>query len=132
MLVVVRSLTIAAPAGRVWDRLMDPAERPRRWRGPLGATDASTWIDQLDPPRHLGLWRSGRPSSRVDVWLEPLPGGGSTLVTWREALGNGEHRLDGAALWARIAMNLLHLLGPALEVVVRSDLRRLRDRTHEG
>jgi len=132
MLVVVRSLTIAAPAGRVWDRLMHPAERPRRWRGPPGATDAPGWIEQLDPPRHLGLWRSGRLSSRVDVWLEPLPGGGSTLVTWREALGDGEHRRVGAAPRAGIAMIPLHLLGPALEVVVRSDLRRLRDRTHEG
>ncbi|HMJ79973.1 MAG TPA: hypothetical protein VK592_02885 [Candidatus Dormibacteraeota bacterium] len=129
MLVVVRSLTIAAPAGRVWDRLMHPAERPRRWRGPPGATDAPGWIDQLDPPRHLGLRRSGRLSSRVDVWLEPLPGG-STLVTWREALGSGEHRRDGAG--ARLAMIPLRLLGPALELVVRSDLRRLRDRIDEG
>ena len=154
MPVTVRSLTIRAPAARVWARLADVPRQPD-WMhdlrtvellddGPLGVGTRAVGtvrmfglsqvdpveIDAFEPPRHLGLRHLGAFKGRGDLWVEPLPGG-ATRVVWREEL-----RADAAALGlpARLAPvfeALDPLLGPVFELTFRSDLRRLRDQLVE-
>ena len=151
MAVIVRSLTIRATPAAVWAVLID-LERQSAWMhdlkaitpaspGPVAigfravgrvrmfgvAQDDPIEVTALDPPRHYGLRHEGAFSGRGDFWLEPLPGGRSTRVTWREEL-----RPRAVALRLPVALDpLLSLLAvvgsPVFAWIFRSDLRRLRD-----
>lgn len=147
---IVRSLTIRAPAARVWALLADVPRQPE-WMhdlrsvellgdGPLGVGTRAVGtvrifglsqadpveIDAFEAPRHLGLRHRGAFEGRGDLWVEPLPGGAAQVV-WREELRADAVALGLPARLGPLVAALDPLLGPVLELVFRSDLRRLRD-----
>ncbi len=154
MPVIVRAITIRAPAEAVWAVLADLGRQPE-WmhdlksvrvlgEGPIGEgtravgevrmfglrVEDPVEIDAFEPGRHFGLLHQGAFRGRGDLWLEPLPGGRTARVTWREELraDPSAFRLPRAAdrLARALEPMLDRLLGPPLEVVFRADLRRLR------
>ena len=156
MPVIVRALTFPVPPATVWELLVDLDRQPA-WMhdlksvtslssGPLtvgyravgrvrmfGVTQEDPIeVTYLDPPRHYGITHGGAFTGRADFWLEPLPGGRTTRVTWREEL-----RPDVRALGLPVALGpLLRLLdplfSPLFEAIFRADLRRLRELSISG
>ncbi len=153
--VTVRTITIRAPTDTVWAVLADLERQPEWMRdlksvrvlseGPTGlgtraagtvrmfgmAVDDPVVIDAFEPRRHFGLRHLGVFRGRGDIWLEPLPGGRATRVTWREELRADPTALGQGGRLARVSRGLEPLfdlaLAPVFEVVFRADLRRLRD-----
>ncbi|MGZ3631621.1 MAG: SRPBCC family protein [Candidatus Limnocylindrales bacterium] len=152
MPVIVRTLTIPAPAQAVWAVLADVNRQPEWMRdlrsvevltqGPPGVgtralgrvrmfglgQDDPIEIDAFDPPRHFGIRHEGIFRGRGDLWLEPLPGGRATRVTWREELRPNLAALGLPARLAQLVEAFDPLFGPVFELVFRADLRRLRER----
>lgn len=88
-----------------------------------------TYLDRL---RHYGLTHGGAFAGRADFWLEPLPGGRSTRVTWREELRPNARALGLPAAVGPLLRLLDPLLSPIFEIVFRADLRRLRELAISG
>ena len=107
---IVRALTFPAPPDAVWALLVD-LERQPTWMhdlksitpsstGPLGVgfravgrvrmfgvtQEDPIEVTAFEPGRHFGMTHGGGFTGRADFWLEPLPGGRRTRVTWREEL----------------------------------------------
>lgn len=151
MPVIIRGLTIGAPPAAVWRVLIDLDRQPA-WMhdlksvtgardGPLavgfravghvrmfGVTqDDPIEVTDLEPPRHYGIRHMGGFAGRADFWLEPLPGGEATRVTWREELLPSAARLGLPGFADPLVRRIDALVGPFFELIFRADLRRLRD-----
>jgi hypothetical protein len=72
------------------------------------------------------MTHGGAFTGRADFWLEPLPGGRRTRVTWREELRPDARRLGLPATVGPLLRLLDPFFGPVFEVIFRADLRRLR------
>jgi len=149
--VIVRSLTIRATPAAVWAVLIDLDRQPtwmhdlkavvRAAPGPVavgfravgrvrmfGVTqDDPIEVTDLEPGRHYGLRHEGAFSGRGDLWLEPLPGGGMTRVTWREELHPRAAALGLPAALDPLLDRAASAFSPAFAWIFRADLRRLRD-----
>jgi uncharacterized protein YndB with AHSA1/START domain len=154
--VIVRALTFPVPPAVVWDVLVDLDRQPS-WMhdlksvrslsaGPLtvgfravgrvrmfGVTqDDPIEVTYLDPGRHYGISHGGGFAGRADFWLEALPGGRSTRVTWREELRPDARGLGLPAAAGPLLRLLDPLFGPLFGVIFRADLRRLRELSISG
>lgn len=156
MPVIVRALTFPAPPTAVWELLVDLQRQPSwmhdlksitaRSAGPLavgfravgrvrmfGVTqDDPIEVTALEPGRHYGITHGGGFAGRADFWLEPLPGGRRTRVTWREELRPDARRLGLPGVLDPVLRLVDPLLGPVFEVIFRADLRRLRELSISG
>jgi uncharacterized protein YndB with AHSA1/START domain len=148
--VIVRALTFPAPPDAVWALLVDLERQPTWMRdlrsitasdtGPLGVgfravgrvrmfgvtQEDPIEVTYFEPGRHFGMTHGGAFTGRADFWLEPLPGGRRTRVTWREELRPDARRLGLPATVGPLLRLLDPFFGPVFEVIFRADLRRLR------
>ena len=150
MPVIVRAITLPVPPAGVWDLLVDLDRQPT-WmhdlksitasgEGPLGlgyravgrvrmfgvAQDDPIEVIAFEPGRHLGMTHGGGFRGRADLWLEPLPGGRCTRLTWREELHPDAGGLGLPAPLEPLLRLIDPLFGPVFELIFRADLRRLR------
>lgn len=153
---IVRALTFPAPPAAVWALLID-LERQPAWMHDLKSITASSEsapgvgfravgrvrmfgvtqedpieVTHFEPGRHFGLTHGGGFTGRADFWLEPLPGGRRTRVTWREELRPDARGLGLPPVLGRVLRFIDPLFGPVFEAIFRADLRRLRELSISG